>query len=369
MRIVCNGQTFNLSPLGGAIDDAFLKMYAAYLGAGGFAWSEFHSAAHEFLDRPDLSPSDHNDYFNNIATLWNVFFTVGQLDRAEDLWRSALIPVLEWDNAHPDRPVHKGTAFYFWGATAIVRGDLDRGYSLMHQAVGEDIRTSGEDFPDTPATAVVTLNPEKPDQWFRWWVIQKATLLNQLLVDYAAHSGGQLDFRSLRAKFLSQPPNRDVVVLFAYVLARLVKVEEAPACALANAFFAQLGLNLLFDISLTVEVAIREKNPNQNHRTFIHHARFISNSAGLDLTQADLDSANQRFGADFAQTATDLLDGAYQLNSGAAPSPRSRDLLLTYGVRNRAAHHLGPIAVIGERFNEFRAALCNGFFFAVEHLY
>jgi hypothetical protein len=197
MRIICNGQVIDLRSLGKPIDDAFVAFYGASLGTSAFAWAEFEAAAVPIFDRDDVGPTEHNYYFENFSILWRRHLATGQLDHAEDLWRQAVAPAINWEQAHPDRRIHKGTAFYFWGATAILRGDLDRGYSLMHQAVEEDSQLINGAFPDTPASALVTLNAEKPDQAFRPWVVAKASLLEEFLAAYRGESGSALAFAHL----------------------------------------------------------------------------------------------------------------------------------------------------------------------------
>jgi hypothetical protein len=70
--------------------------------------------------------------------------------------------------------------------TVLLRGDLDHGYLLIHQAVLEDIETSGQPRPNAPGYALVSLNYNRVEQAFRQWVMAQAEFLNVLLDNYNA---------------------------------------------------------------------------------------------------------------------------------------------------------------------------------------
>lgn len=369
MRIICSGQVIDLRSLGQPIDDAFVAFYGASLGTSAFSWLEFEAAVGRFFDREDVGAAEHNCYFENFSILWRRHLATGQFEHAEELWRQAVGPAINWEQAHPERRIHKGTAFYFWGATAILRGDLDRGYSLMHQAVEEDSQLVDGAFPDTPASALVTLNAEKPDQAFRTWVVAKATLLEEFLAAYRGESGSTLAFSHLRRRFLSQPPSRHISVLFAYVLARMLKLNAVPPYALNTPFASQLKLNLLFDVALVIDAAIKAKHPDPATWRFIDLAEHLSNAAALGISRPDLQAANQRFSQDFVAAAEDLFANGFQLQGGGIPSPQARNLLLAYGIRNFGAHHVASPSIIGNRSAEFRNGLFGTLFTVVERLY
>ena len=86
--------------------------------------------------------------------------------------------------APPAELIDKGTLFYFWGSTTLLRGSLDRGYLLIHQSVEEDSRTSGVQIPLTPSYADVCLDYETPDQAFQFWPVEPASFLEVFVHDY-----------------------------------------------------------------------------------------------------------------------------------------------------------------------------------------
>ena len=185
-QFVVNGRTSTLTSLHPDLDQRFIELHAAYVGTTPFDWSGLERDATLFLaTTPDRS-GPHNQYFDNFTPIWNGLLAAGRYDDAEALWRAALAPVLKFEADNPPRQVHKGTAYYFWGMTAILRGDLDKGYALSHQAVEEDVLTTKSPFPDTPAYALATLNFAKHDQAFRAWVVAQAQYLNTHQNAYSA---------------------------------------------------------------------------------------------------------------------------------------------------------------------------------------
>jgi hypothetical protein len=251
--------------------------------------------------------------------------------------------------------------------TAILRGDLDRGYGLMHQALEEDIRSSGQPFPDTPAVALATLNAEKLDQAFRPWVLAKAALISRFLSIYQSESARQLNFSGLNSKFLQHPASRHAVYSLAYVLGRLVKLSDVPAPVLASDFSAQLQMDLLFLLTLIVDAAIKTKNPSDS--SFIKHAVFLSARAGLSLSLPDLQDVNDRCRNDFGTTLTELIDGTFSLTQGAQLSGLARDLAVTYACRNYAAHNVGPVSIMERHSPKVQQSVFNVLFLLVEVLY
>jgi hypothetical protein len=156
------------------MDQRFDQLYAAYFGNASFRWEEFTDAAMQYFDSNAGSPAAAEAYFNNFTIIWNsILQRGGSLERAERIWEQALQPALRWERANAGHRLHKGTPYYFWGMTSLLAGNVDQGYLLIHQAVEEDIRTSGQPVPNTPAFALVSLNYKEEHQAFRQWVLQQ----------------------------------------------------------------------------------------------------------------------------------------------------------------------------------------------------
>lgn len=141
------------------MDEAFDRLYAAYFGIVPLPWGEFTAAALQYFDNNVGTATAHDAYFNNFTVIWRSIVDAGRLSQAERVWVQALHPAQQWEQAHQGQRIHKGTPYYFWAVTALLRGDVDHGYLLVHQGVDEDVRTLGRPaliLRDTPSSASTT---------------------------------------------------------------------------------------------------------------------------------------------------------------------------------------------------------------------
>jgi hypothetical protein len=367
MKYVLAGRTYEIKDLDPTLDAMFAQLHAAYLGPTPLPWDQFKAVAAAFLAGSPPRSSQHNDYFDNFTIIWNQLLSNGRYDDAEMLWQMALAPALETERQNPDHEIHKGTAYYFWAITAILRGDIDKGYALMHQAVEEDIATTGQHFSDTPAYALATLNWGKQDQAFRQWVMAQAQFLNDKQTHYSRLYGRSFTLEDFRQRFLASYPNNEQVFLFVYTIARLMRLGSVPEYTVQSRFAGQLFMNILFDILLTIEAALRAKNPAAN--SFIDHAEYLSQRAGIPITNAKLRELNQSFNADFDSTILSLLDGNFVFSDGSTLTRMQSDIAIAYGMRNRAAHDLTPTPVMWQRFHEIMQVLLNVLFMTIDFTY
>lgn len=367
LRFVLGGRTYEINSLENDLDRVFIDLHAAYFGASPFNWDRLNQAVEVFLLKTPNRNSDHNLYFNNFAIIWKNFLGNGNFDEAELLWQMALNPVLEFESSNPGREAHKGTAYYYWGITAILRGDIDKGYTLMHQAVEEDITTSGNQFPDTPAYAFANLNFAKQDQAFRQWVVFQAQFINVRLNNYSAQYNRKFTLEMLRDRFLNSPPSTDIVFLFAFTIARLLRISSAPVHTLQSKFSGQLFINLFFDITLSIETAAKAKN--LGGKSFIDHAKFISQKTNNPLTKNQLRYINDEFIRDFDNTLMKNVNGLFELTDGTPLNRFQSDIAIAYGIRNKGGHDVSSSPTVWKEFNKIEQALLNVLFMTIDFAY
>lgn len=366
MKFLLSGQFYNLGDLTEDMNKAFLLLHASYFGNHYYDLAEFKTSALASFDSHQGNYAAHDTFFNNFTILWKKLLNQSRFSEAEDLWDFSINIALEWEKANAGHFIHKGTPYYFWGMTTILKGDLDNGFSLMHQALEEDVRTSGQEFPDTPGRAFATLNYKKMDQAFHSWVFEKAVFLAKQLEEYT-NNDGNLDLDQFQSKLLASPPSRDIVFLFAHTIARLHKIVSSPHHTQKTDFVGQLLMNLFFDITLVIDAVIQTKNNAQ--WKFIDHAIFLSGHAGLSLNNNKLGAINGRFNSNFEQTINEILDNNFNFDDGSVMNLKENGIALCYGVRNYGAHHVSSVATICNRSEEIRNHLLNTLFLAIEVLY
>jgi hypothetical protein len=360
-----NDEKVIISVLGAPLEPLFERFYTDYFAGRPLPWAEIAVAAREHFDRHPRSFGAHDNYFNNFISLWQRMLAVHNYADAERVWEQALQPALAWEQANPTLRLHKGTPYYFWAMTAILRRDMDRGYLLSHKAFQEDVASAGQPNPDTPGYALVSLDPDKPDQAFRVWVVHQAQYLEQRLNGYNATHGRNLTLANVRQKFLVNPPTIDTLFLFTYTLARLINITDSPDHTRTNAFAGQLEINVLFDLTLVIDAVTKASD---HQRYFIDHAAYILARAGHALTaQPELGQVNGLFNNDFDGTLAAALDGTLTIPDKALDRLQC-DVALAYGIRNYGAHNTGTAPTIYNRFEDVQEAIFRVFFATMEHL-
>lgn len=364
---VVGNQKYVLESLEPALDQKFVALHATFLDSAAYRWESLVEAALAYFSNKDTNDRNHDQFFNNFTILWRHALTAGRFDDAERIWQMACDIAWNWERKNKGQLIHKGTPYYFWGMTAILRGDIDRGYALMHQAVEEDVRESGSEFPNTPALALATMNAKKLDQAAHGWVAKKAEVLDRYLSAYRISTNNALDFKAFNARYLQQPPNRHSVYSMSYVLGRLTKLLQAPEQALASDFAAQLRMDLIRQLLLIIESSLKAKNPNGS--TFKPQAVFLAKKAKLSVSDEDLKHVNSECKKNFEQTLRALLDGIFVLPRGGCATGLGRDLAVAYACRNYGAHQLVPVPTVSIRSEEIQQSVFNILFLTVETVY
>lgn len=375
-----NGVDITTGALGQPMDDAFDQLYAAFFGRKlPSVDDEFNTATFQYFDsyiNNINSPAAHDHYFMCFSPIWNALLALGKLGMAERLWELAYEPVQQWEQDHPGELIDKGYLCYMWGGTTLLNGNLDRGYLLIHQAVVEDSRTSQHPNPPTPSYALVSLDDEKPDQAFRDWVTEQRIFLEGFVRDYAVTHHRSLTIDDVKRKFLKQPLDYDAVFLLTFTVARLCGISGLASQAKRNPFAGQIQLDLLFDLLLVIETAIRNVNPIKKKKgkngkistlTFYDQALFLLRKAGYPHEKHVAD-VHRQFKNNLQAAIQDALDGTLQANSVRLDQLQC-DVHLSYELRNRRAHDIATVPAIWNNFDRVQRAVFRSFCATVDFLY
>jgi hypothetical protein len=307
-------------------------------------------------------------FFTNLTFIWRKYLDGGRLGEAQAFWQRILQPINQWEENRASR-VHKGSPLYFWAVTAILQGEVDKGFFLMHSAYQEDVETQNTEFPPSPAFWFVTLDFDRTEQFFYDYVRHLADYLDQFLHVYRLVRPSNLQLSEFRDWFLVQPPSKHAVFSFAHTIARLRGLDIIPTYALQSEFAGQYELNLFFDLVLVIDEAIAEKDPDPNHWRFLDFAEFLSGQSRLKLTRDDLQLANREIRSDFDRTLTSLLDATFLFQDGLTRSRLGCDVAVAHCLRNHAAHNVTSFPSVWRRFQDIRQGLFNVLFLCVDVLY
>lgn len=365
MRIVISGNIFELESINPDIDQAFFRLHSSFIGNDSLVLDNFNQNVQTFLNHEFTDSALVHKYFQNFTIIWTYYRNQGLWDRAEHVWKIALEPVINWE-IKTRRRVHKGDPFYFWGMTALLKGDVDHGYSLMHQALEEDVLTSPDNYQNFPAYAFASLNYSKIDQAFRPWVIQEAEYLNTLIKKYCASRNRDFSLEDFKERYLDDRSNRDAIYTLSYTITRIDRMKSLPPYLFNSPFANQLIQNLLFDIIKVIDFSLSKKNTGE--WKFSNQISYLSKKAGFLINGRDIYTLGQN-NSTLNQKLKDLMADKYQFENGNFPSDLQKDLLITYLLRNYFAHLLTPKNLILDQFTYFQEAVFNTLFLTVETLY
>ena len=379
MQINVNGKNIelrNYRNLDNATDQAFLQLITSFLSDPDLDFGNLvntylpplESAMFDFFDKNVVDNSLQDGFFSNLTFIWRPYFDSGRFGEAQSFWMHILSKTREWEKKNGMR-VHKGSALYFWAVTAILQGEIDKGFFLMHRAFEEDVITSNSDFPPTPAFMFVTLDFQDDRQFFYSYVVSLAELLDSFFTPYRVERVSHFALTDFRNRFLIQPPSIHAVFSFTHSLSKLWSLSLMPIDTLRSEFAGQYELNTLFDLVLLIDEAIRHKDPDPNHNKYLDYAEYLGVQSGLDISRADLTYSNSEMKKDFDKTMSDLIDGVFQFRDGKHRSMLSCALAISYCIRNHAAHNLSAFPSIWTRFVEIRQRIFNVLFLCVETLY
>jgi hypothetical protein len=359
------------------LDTAFNELYKNFYslsgpGPGmlvGEALKDFEAASFEYFDRSIGQLPVLKEYFQNLTPIWGTLMKQERFTEAQFLWRAILNRVRRWESRSGHR-IHKGSALYFWGVTAIEQGQIDKGFLLMHSAYREDVETKQTKHPPTPAFWFVTLDYKEPKQLYFPYVEILARFLEDHIVNYCLMRRKHFSLDEFRDLFLLHPPSQNAVFWFTHSLARIQKLMPLPWYSLHCDFTGQYGLNLFFDFALLIEEALASQAMGMEK--FIDLAEYLSSQAGLNLSKdrlGEVNSDRKNSCIGFDKVVLELLDSIYRFNDGYSPNGVEKDITVAYCVRNQAAHYIAPLSSVWSRYEDILKSLLNTLFLTVDVLY
>lgn len=351
------------------IDDEFEKSLV-FLNQGKLIFDKsFKQALFEFFDKHYNDPFQiHDALFNNFSLFWT---QSGNILLGEQVYRKILPFIHEWENTHQPHLIHKGTPYYFYAVFCILKGDIEKGLLLMHQAYLEDQRLGRN---DTPSSFFIKLDDKRQDQFFRQKVLETAVFLESLLTNYRNTPNATLTMDDLRNKFLGVSQHEEESFFFVYCIFKFEKIiKEIEVQTRSNRMASHIETALIFELcKLTEALLTKQIGPNQSNwklPTRIEH--FCQDArVNLNLVRNNLGFLNAERDRDFENTIKDLMNHTYNDPRFVRnPTPIEFDIALTYCLRNFGGHKIQDQKTIYEEFEKIVHAILNSIFYIIEKVY
>ncbi len=362
--------------MGIEMDKAFISLYAGFLSHPFHElddlleklFPDFEKATITYFTKNPITDPVQDDFINNFTPIWNGFRSHKQLGKAQLFWQFILGFIVRLES-HFHTRIHKGSIYYFWGGTAITNGELEKGYSLIHSALIEDIETYKNPNPDTPAFRFVFLDYKDSQQQFIDLLSAQGKLLESYLAHYCSLSKSKFDSSSFQKRFLACHPKPEAILLLAYTIARIEQRLRFPQLSTDNIFSGLLDMNLLFDLVLVIDNSIQAKYTTDWR--YFNLARFLSDTAKLDLTQIRLEAIKTVLDdpSKFEQLVIDLLNSTFPMPDGGKLSILASAIAVSFCIRNYAAHNIASESLLPAHSQELIETLFDVLFLTAESLY
>lgn len=367
MIVVMNGREIQLISIDNKIDGWFINFYKAYFDNETINLDEFNNQALNFFDTHKDNYKSHDDFFTNFTILWRSYISNRDYGTAELVWERNIELAHMWELKMTSKRIHKGTPYYFWGMTAILRGDIDKGYALMHKALQEDIDTQKTNFPDSPSFSFVIADYADKKQAFGDWPRKLAGYIQKKILTYNNQFTKKFSLEEFWGKIVNSNLEKSVIYQFALYISKLYNRERKPQYIYEGEFASQLLLDYLFNISLVIDSIIKVINPNQYK--FRDHVLFANRKIALNFTDENITEINRAFNNNFNLMLENLLDRKFKISGEDFLSDTSTAYAITYGIRNHGAHNVTSAPVIWQRFKEIEVYVLSMMFNVIENLY
>ena len=369
----------------GDMDTAFTKLYSSFCSNPNHDFDyltekylpEFFETMFAFFYKHESDSAKQDLLFNNLRFIWKLYYDEGRFEDAWVFWRVVIRKTSEWES-NSGLKIHKGAAYFYWAHTLIRLGRIDEGFILINCALEEYNRINGEELSSTPAFKFLTLDYKFEDTYFKFIIAPLEEFLNKFIEEYRGDKN-RYNSRKLtvitidifRNKFLKKSPSVFALTSFTYTIAKLWKFNLYSRHMTHNKFAGQYELRMLFDLIMVIDETIKFKYADEK-KSFIPFkdlAEYLAKKSDLKISIDDLLNVNNSSKLCFENTLIDLIEGRSLFGYEKQFSKIENDLLITYCIRNYAAHNLTTNKVIWLKFEHILQSVFNILFLCVDVLY
>jgi|GEM_PF-4580569 len=331
-------------------------------------WDAFEKIAFDYFDQSVSNFSAHATFFEYFTPQWRQFCLIGNLTAAMDMWNKVVTIARKWEKATGGR-IHKGTPFYFWGGTAILNGNIDMGFILIHEALNEDMfgESCGEVSAEKlPAWCFVTLEHEKQEQYWKSLVNTLSIFLDDRISDYNRTCNMALDRTRFKSKFLEQKALRETTFFFVYSLWKFKHYLNVTQGFDGSSFSILFQLDAVLNLYTVLEELL--KGYYGNDKMLYALIEDFSKAHNLGMTECPagandkrIDLARKRFETDPNSAISEFLS-----YSVADHTPVQISLSVARLLRNAAAHSIRSYPALQGRASDLLQIALNAVFIVVE---
>ena len=137
----------------------FQNLYDCYLTGRNLNLDRFTNEYFNFFNQNLDMHALHDSYFNNFTIIWQFLLLQGSFFYAEQLWQIVIEKIVKvWENKDRNKEIHKGSAYYFWAITCILKEDFEKGFLLMHKALEDKLYSSNIRLHQLMHVLLLTMN-------------------------------------------------------------------------------------------------------------------------------------------------------------------------------------------------------------------
>ncbi len=352
-----------------SLNTEFKKAYLFFQQGKFILDDSFKKALFEYLDAHFRDHySEHDNLFQKFNPFWlEKNHTIKPFQLSDIVFEKIISLVHEWEETNSPNKIHKGTPYYFYGMISILKGEIDKGLLLMHQASNED-GNLGRDR--TPSKSFILLDDENPDQFFRPKVIEVVDFLNSLISSYNSTLTNSFSLDELRTKFLLKNEFKEESFFFVYCIYKLDHLlNHINDKVKINKLASYIETNIIFDLCKLTEILLSKIFTTGN---FINKIDAFSrdSSISLNLRQTNLRILNRERESNFGNTISALINRTFtHVDYINNPTDIEYDISLVYCLRNFVGHKIQDQIILRDNFNKIIQKIFNTIFFIIDKKY
>ncbi len=323
-------------------------------------------------------------FFNNFRPIWQTHINFFKSFEEIDLWNELLKAVNEWEKNNNFK-IKKGTPYYFNAGNYIDTGNFDLAFNYTHKAIEDDkirgsLQNSSYDYHNSPAFLFASLNVDKTNN-FLWGKVRSLVIrLEQYIKRYNFIYNSNLNFQTIKNKFLSQNHLfENEITYFVYLLAALT-YENYLIITLGifnNNFARMRNLDHIFSFCLLLDKIMAKKTNEE----YISGSAYKLIEKLLNLPLADSDKQIIKTKLKWAKNNPGLIIEAikfmidrnkklfpYNSNYNRKINKKIINTMLIYFLRNRSAHDVKLEYLNTQLYDKILQALFFELFIIIEDL-